>query len=614
MPATPKLTDELEALVAAYLDDCRVRSCFEPHMSWAARRFCDQIGAPENWRTLTLDEQLGFAPPIRAFVSWLIVTQRLAATADYLAGTTNRIGELGAWHHPQIRRLIVDTAAGLGYRSKTMEARHWNTLVRAAALFAIPPASVGEEHLLSAREQLELAVDRLRREGRSLRAATNAFPGLANVMFHAGLLDEPLRWPMRRPRDRRVHEEGWAVVAAPMADTMHRYLAQRRVTVSRRTVDRDERVLRFFGGFVTGHDPVVERMADVRRSHVEAFKVHLWQRRPTQVRKGPTLDKRTIQHYLSGLAVFFNLLEEWEFEDRPRGRLIFAGDYPRLDAPLPRFLDDAASAKLMAAARADDDPFVRLVVELLARTGMRRGELLRLTTDAVVQIGSAYWLRIPVGKMHTDRYVPLHPELKALIDDWLSTRDSAVRSNLLLCEHGGPISNSRLDTAIHKAAESAGIGHVTAHQLRHTLATQALNRGMSLDAIAALLGHKDMTMTRVYARIADRTVADQYFAVTEKVEALYNQPKALPAEAEGSEMTRLRRQMHQRMLGNGYCARPVDMDCHFESVCESCSFFVTTVEFKPTLIRQRDDAATKGQLGRQRLFDGLLARLDDQAS
>ena len=33
----------------------------------------------------------------------------------------------------------------------------------------------------------------------------------------------------------------------------------------------------------------------------------------------------------------------------------------------------------------------------------------------------------------------------------------------------------------------------------HTLATQALNRGMSLDAIAALLGHRDMTMTLVYA-------------------------------------------------------------------------------------------------------------------
>jgi hypothetical protein len=36
----------------------------------------------------------------------------------------------------------------------------------------------------------------------------------------------------------------------------------------------------------------------------------------------------------------------------------------------------------------------------MARTGMRKSELLALTIDAVVQIGSAYWLRIPLGKPH----------------------------------------------------------------------------------------------------------------------------------------------------------------------------------------------------------------------
>ena len=136
---------------------------------------------------------------------------------------------------------------------------------------------------------------------------------------------------------------------------------------------------------------------------------------------------------------------------------------------------------------------------------------------------------------------------------------------------------------------------------------------MSLEALAALLGHKSLSMTLVYARIADRVVADEYFAVSEQVEALYDQPKALPAEAEGSEMVKLRREMDRRMLGNGYCARPVELDCHFESICESCTLFVTTIEFKPTLQRQREDAARKGQLGRERIFEGLLDRLDQDA-
>ena len=54
-------------------------------------------------------------------------------------------------------------------------------------------------------------------------------------------------------------------------------------------------------------------------------------------------------------------------------------------------------------------------------------------------------------------------------------------------------------------------------------------------------------------------------------------------------MLKLRQEMNSRMLGNGRCARPVEMDCHFESICkESCTFFVTTIEFKPTLQRQRE--------------------------
>ena len=108
-----------------------------------------------------------------------------------------------------------------------------------------------------------------------------------------------------------------------------------------------------------------------------------------------------------------------------------------------------------------------------------------------MQIGSAFWLRIPIGKLHNDRYIPLHPQLKEMLDDWVTHhRPAGLRTNRLLVERNRPLTALRVATALRRLAEQAGIGHVTAHQLRHTLATQAINRGMSLDAIAALLGHK----------------------------------------------------------------------------------------------------------------------------
>ena len=62
-------------------------------------------------------------------------------------------------------------------------------------------------------------------------------------------------------------------------------------------------------------------------------------------------------------------LDEWDAVDRPPRQLVFDSDFPTADEPLPRFLDDAAAAKLLAAARQDPDPFTRLAIEILSRTG-----------------------------------------------------------------------------------------------------------------------------------------------------------------------------------------------------------------------------------------------------
>ena len=115
---------------------------------------------------------------------------------------------------------------------------------------------------------------------------------------------------------------------------------------------------------------------------------------------------------------------------------MFPGDVPKLDDPLPRFIDDGAAKKLIQAARATDDPFARLTVEFLARTGLRRGEFLDLKIDSVVQIGAAYWLHVPLGKLRTDRYIPLHPQLKDLLDEWVANRPASLRESWLFMDHG----------------------------------------------------------------------------------------------------------------------------------------------------------------------------------
>jgi site-specific recombinase XerD len=402
-----------------------------------------------------------------------------------------------------------------------------------------------------------------------------------------------------------VRALGAVVVRSSLQETVESYLSQIALSLRPESVRSLSSDLRDFLRFLAHHDPEVTHAADLERRHIESYKLHMAH---TPGAKGPRLSTNTVRRRLSTLRMFFERITEWGWDDAPPRVIVFAGDLPRKDETLPRFLDDASFAAFMRAARSEPRPLVRLVIELLGRTGMRVGELCALEADAEVQIGEAHWLRIPVGKLHNDRYIPLHPQLVDMLAEWSMGPDCGP-GGLLLTNDGRPLNRHAVTRMCTRCAKKAGIGHVHPHRLRHTVATQAVNRGMSLEAIAALLGHRSMSMTMTYARIADRTVADEYFAVSEKVEALYDKAP-LPADAEGPNMRRLRRE-HHRMLGNGYCTRPVELDCAFETICEGCTYFATAVEFRPTLRRQLKDATRKGQTGRQKLYSGLLAGIEE---
>jgi len=407
-----------------------------------------------------------------------------------------------------------------------------------------------------------------------------------------------------RPASREIDWPAISEVAPVLAATMLRYLDQLALSLRPASVTRAETMLRHFAGYLTSNHPEIEGLVDVERRHIEAFKRYL----PTRPGKNgrPPLSEMTIRMTLGTLRTFFERVSEWGYPDAPRRVLIFNGDLPTPDAPLPKFLSDVDAAKLMQAAT-EADPVRRLVIEMLARTGLRVGEFCALTAHAVVLIRGRHWLRVPLGKLHNDRYIPLHPGLVELLNDYQATRDDDI--DRLIIWNGGPMSRHQITRIIKRIAKAAGIGHVHPHQLRHTLATQAINRGMSLEAVAAMLGHKTLRMTLVYARVADQTVADAYDAVSGQVDALYTKPNGLRANGNGSVgMTSLADEYHQRMLGNGWCNRPQQIDCQYESICESCAYYDTDHTFQPVLEAQRDHAADRDQHHRVDLFQMLIDR------
>ena len=406
-----------------------------------------------------------------------------------------------------------------------------------------------------------------------------------------------------------VDQREWARIAAiapPLEATARRYLDQLSVSLRPGTVRSTSQALRLFCAHLVDDDPQIAGFRALGRAEVESYKLALASH---VTAKGAPLAVNTLRMRLGMLLTFFDRIIEWGYEDAPARNPMSISDIPRPEELLPKALDDAAAARFRREAAAEPDLLRRIVVELLSRTGMRVGELCALEADAVSVRGGGVWLKIPVGKLRNDRMVPLLPPLPELLEQWRATHDDGG-TGLLLTNDARPLNRHAVTRMVNRVARRAGIGHVHPHQLRHTLATQAVNRGMRLESIAELLGHRTLRMTIRYARIANRTVADEYRAATSKVEALYEEPPELP---ETPEMRRLRLE-HGRMLGNGWCTRPGHLDCSFESLCERCGFFATTVEFTGTLTRQRDHATSRGQRDRQVLYQGLLEGLDGAAA
>jgi site-specific recombinase XerD len=393
--------------------------------------------------------------------------------------------------------------------------------------------------------------------------------------------------------------------APTLVATMRAYLAQIDCVLRPNSVRAADQALRTFATFLHRWHPDVTAVAQLQRTHVEDYKRWLTNRHDRSGHGPVSATTRALR--LGALRMFFLRTMEWDWTDAPSRQLVFLGDLPHRDLPLPRALDDPDAAKFLRAAQAHPRLLVTVVSEVLIRTGLRVGELVALRADAIRTGHDGFWLHVPVGKLHDDRYLPLHPALITLIGRYRDAHVDPTNPLLLPYENGRPMPTAAVARLLDMVTRSADLEHIHPHQLRHTLATQAINRGMSMEAIAAMLGHHSLDMTRRYARLHDRTVADAYFTVADTVDALYASQQKTP-------VTALHQEMQSRLLGNGHCTRPRQLPCNNESVCENCVYFQTTIAFRPTLQAQHDDAARKNQPERQELFLQLLNKIDRDAS
>jgi integrase len=412
--------------------------------------------------------------------------------------------------------------------------------------------------------------------------------GLRQLLFEDGQLDAP---PIRGVRGASVAERLAAVPASDIRRSIIRYIEARSAVLARSSVDGLVGDLVPFGCFLGEYFPEVTSIGQLERDHVEAFLT--WNRRRTwrgRVARDRPVSDTVVHASVLSVRNFLDDITLWGWAERPTRRLVFAADVPRLPRPLPRALGPDVDAALMTAVGSLEDRFARSAILLLRRAGLRLGECLDLELSCIVDYGpTGTWLRVPLGKLGTERSVPLDQQSVAALDAWIAERGvqrahphpkTGRATDYLFAEHGRRLRSWRIRRALRDAAAAAGLHgvdggvlNVTPHQLRHTYATELANAGMSLQALMSLLGHVTPEMTLRYATLASPTLRAAYDSAIGKLRSsipiLVDGRQAPPARVDwiAAEFLKTR-------LGTGTCSRHLAAGpCPYANVCETCDNF-----------------------------------------
>ena len=251
-----------------------------------------------------------------------------------------------------------------------------------------------------------------------------------------------------------------------------------------------------------------ERITDARAVTEAHLAGYAWTLAEHPTRAGQPLAPASRAAALSVARRFFTWLEARAIVLQNPARIL---RLPR-STSLPRGILTIAQAQRLMTAPYPGLPIGlrdRAILELLYGTGLRLGEAARTdVTDLDLRSGL---LLVRNGKGRKDRVVPIGGAAATALDLYLADgRPALVRraeTALFLARTGARLSAISLRARIQLAGRRLGV-RLTPHALRHTCATHLLRGGADLRHVQALLGHRRLTTTALYTRVAITDLRD----------------------------------------------------------------------------------------------------------
>jgi integrase len=611
---------------ASYLDHLERTGRGNTAYWQAARTFFKRWPQPEAWAAEPLEVRLSASSATRPIITFLMLHHGLRPGYDYLLD--RKLSSI--WREIKDSPLAGDleafmsAAAELGFTDRVRFATGSQVPVRlliqtGRRLDQLTPADLAEF--------TNACRDREERTGKGHQHYLAALSNTQRVLFHLGVVDEPPRSGGPVPFAERLCE-----VRPPIQTALVAYLERKRATCQTKTVSALATRLKHFGVFLADIDPDLASIAALdRRIHIEPYLTSLLD--AVNTKNGETITVADRSRRVLALTCFLTDITEWGWPEAPARKLLFRDDVPKLPQVLPRYLPVDVDRRLTTVlAEHPGNELAAAALRLQRSCGLRIGELLDLELDCVHEVPEGgSWLKVPLGKLDTERMVPIDVDILDLVDRITELRSHGRAlphpryrrpAQFLFTHHGKRLAQGAVRAELDRACTLAGLEHITSHQLRHTYATALVNAGVSLQALMALLGHMSAEMSLRYGRLFDTTVRTEYERALDLAKTQARTPTpgttmlALTDITGGADWKDT--PLLKSRLAGGFCLRaPAQGACAYANICEHCPSFHTEASSLPILAAQRvdaealaRDAAQRGWIAEADRHQQLLARLD----
>lgn len=221
-------------------------------------------------------------------------------------------------------------------------------------------------------------------------------------------------------------------------------------------------------------------------------------------------ESTTIAHNLTVIKNFHSYLVKEKIVSSDVSEFI---ERPKLRKNLPKSLSiDDVDLLLNIPLNTPFDYRNKAMLELMYGCGLRVSELVSLTMNDIDMTNC--FIRI-LGKGSKEREIPLGEYAIEYLNLYLGKRDLLLKdkpcNQLFLNNHGQGMTRQGFFKILKSLLKEKGLNtDVSPHTLRHSFATHLINRGADLRSIQEMLGHSDISTTKIYTRVSDDKVVEDY--------------------------------------------------------------------------------------------------------